>query len=161
MLRSSRFFHIASKNISDPYKVLGVTNTATKEEIKAAYRRLALRFHPDSGVEKNGEKFTLVNEAYQILKDGKPYHPQPDESSTFHGTSTGFRYYTYEKPGSTDEGYVSGKAETYLKLLMVACFMYVGITMLTFKRTVKDATPKPDEYHSVHQDDNEPEYKLG
>jgi len=52
----------------DYYKVLGVARTATEEDIKKAYRRLAHQFHPDKagGDEK---KFKEVNEAYQVLSD--------------------------------------------------------------------------------------------
>lgn len=52
----------------DYYKILGVTKTATEEDIKKAFRRLAHQYHPDkaSGDEK---KFKEINEAYQILSD--------------------------------------------------------------------------------------------
>lgn len=50
------------------YSVLGVKENAEKQEIKAAYRKAAKRYHPDkeSG---NTEKFNLVNKAYSILID--------------------------------------------------------------------------------------------
>jgi len=52
----------------DYYKILGVTKTATEEDIKKAYRKLAHQYHPDkpSG---NESKFKEVNEAYQILSN--------------------------------------------------------------------------------------------
>jgi len=51
----------------DYYKTLGVEKTATAEEVKAAFRRLALEHHPDRG--GNPEKFKEANEAYQVLSD--------------------------------------------------------------------------------------------
>ncbi|MBI2278994.1 MAG: molecular chaperone DnaJ [Candidatus Brennerbacteria bacterium] len=50
----------------DYYKILGVTKTASEEEIKKAYRRLAHQHHPDKSG-GNEAKFKEVNEAYQVL----------------------------------------------------------------------------------------------
>ena len=55
----------------DYYKILGVDRNASKEEIKRAYRKLALKTHPDRnpGNAKSEEKFKEINEAYQVLGD--------------------------------------------------------------------------------------------
>ena len=57
----------------DYYDVLGVTKSASKEEIKKAYRKLALKYHPDKtkGDKASEEKFKEASEAYHILSDGK------------------------------------------------------------------------------------------
>ena len=49
---------------------LNVGPRATREEIKAAYRRLALKCHPDRGSSDGGRQFQAINEAYGVLKDG-------------------------------------------------------------------------------------------
>ena len=55
----------------DYYEVLGVSKTATDEEIKKAYRKLALKYHPDynPGDKTAEEKFKEINEAHEVLSD--------------------------------------------------------------------------------------------
>ncbi len=65
----------SSTSKKDPYKVLGLDSSATNDEIKKAYRRLAMKYHPDK-VESMGEEmrknaeaqFREINEAYETLK---------------------------------------------------------------------------------------------
>ena len=59
--------------MSDPYKVLGVSPNATDEEIKAAYRELARKYHPDNYVNNPlgdlaAEKMKEINEAYDQIQ---------------------------------------------------------------------------------------------
>ena len=55
----------------DYYKTLGVSEKASQEEIKKAYRQLALKYHPDKnkGDKKAEERFKEISEAYEVLKD--------------------------------------------------------------------------------------------
>ena len=57
--------------MTDPYKVLGVSPSATDEEVKDAYRKLAKANHPDlhPGDKECEERFKEVNEAYEVLSD--------------------------------------------------------------------------------------------
>ncbi len=57
----------------DYYKILGVDKKASQEEIKKAYRKLAVKYHPDKNKDNKAaeEKFKLANEANEVLSDPK------------------------------------------------------------------------------------------
>ncbi len=57
----------------DYYEVLGVTKSATEAELKAAFRKLAMKYHPDKnqGDDTAEAKFKEINEAYEVLRDAQ------------------------------------------------------------------------------------------
>lgn len=71
------------------YDILGVDKSASTDEIKKAYRRLALKYHPDKGENGNADKFKEINEAYQVLGDATKRQQFDQFGQTFNGGAGG------------------------------------------------------------------------
>ncbi|MBQ2876653.1 MAG: J domain-containing protein [Clostridia bacterium] len=88
--------------MKDPYSILGISPSATDDEVKDAYRTLARKYHPDNYADDNplkelaNEKMQEINSAYdEILRmrAGGKSTSQGSSSSSYSGTSSGV-YYT-------------------------------------------------------------------
>jgi molecular chaperone DnaJ len=56
--------------LENPYNILGVSPTASTDDIKKAYRALAMRHHPDRNPNSNAEvRFNAIKKAYELLSD--------------------------------------------------------------------------------------------
>ncbi|MDR1595349.1 MAG: molecular chaperone DnaJ [Puniceicoccales bacterium] len=84
---------------SDYYEVLGVSKSASDEEIKKAYRKMAVKYHPDKnpGDKTAEEKFKEVAEAYEVLRDS-------DKRSAYDRYGHG----AFQQGGSSSGGWESG-----------------------------------------------------
>ncbi len=76
----------------DYYEILGVSRNATQDEIKEAYRKLALKYHPDVNKSKEAEeKFKEITEAYAVLSD-----PEKRKQYDMYGEEGIYSQYTQE-----------------------------------------------------------------
>lgn len=81
----------------DFYEILGVNKSAPKEDIKSAYRKMALKYHPDRNKESDAEeKFKEINEAYEVLSnDQKKSAYDQFGHAAFDPSAGGFGGHTY------------------------------------------------------------------
>lgn len=79
----------------DYYKILGVERTSGADEIKKAYRKLAMKYHPDrnQGNKQSEDKFKEINEAYEVLSD-------PQKRSRY--DQLGESYTSWQRGGAQD-----------------------------------------------------------
>lgn len=78
-------------NYKDYYKIMGVAKTASQDEIKKSYRKLARKFHPDVSKEKNAEsRFKEINEAYEVLRDKEKREAYDQLGSNWKADQSGF-----------------------------------------------------------------------
>lgn len=82
----------------DYYKTLGVSRSASADDIRSAYRKLALKYHPDRnpGNKQAEEKFKEINEAYQVLSD-------PQKRARY--DQLGSAYSDYQRRGGAPGGF--------------------------------------------------------
>lgn len=81
----------------DYYKTLGVSKDASQADIKSAFRKLAVKYHPDKNKEdkKAEERFKEVNEAYEVLKD-------PEKRKKYNQLGANWNQYQEAEPGGFD-----------------------------------------------------------
>lgn len=103
----------------DYYQVLGVDRKATPEEIKKAYRKLAMKYHPDRNPGNKGaeDKFKDINEAYEVLSDPQKRTRYDELGSSYNqwqqsGQPGNFNWDTWRNPGGRRGDY--GNLESLL-----------------------------------------------
>jgi molecular chaperone DnaJ len=83
------YVYVGDAVMEDYYSILGVERSASKDEIKKVFRKLALQYHPDKnpGNKEAEEKFKKINEAYSVLSDEQKRHEydNPQTQNPFMG----------------------------------------------------------------------------
>ncbi|XP_075974540.1 dnaJ homolog subfamily C member 10-like [Anticarsia gemmatalis] len=99
-------FLFGAVNLTDVsyYEVLGVTKKATVQEIRQAYKKLAVKFHPDKNPDADEqEKFLKITEAYETLKD-----PDKRRNYDMYGSHSYSRKYDYRSQSEYDNLFYNG-----------------------------------------------------
>lgn len=87
----------------EPYKVLGVSRSASTEDLRSAYRKLVLRHHPDTNPEDPGaeERFKEIQRAYELLSDPRKRREIDSRARSSSGRPP--RSGPYGEPGPPDD----------------------------------------------------------
>lgn len=99
----------------DYYKILGISRDATEDDVKKAYRKMALKYHPDKNKSPGAEEtFKEIAEAYEVLSDKKKretfdnFGEEGLKGGTAGGTDGGYTYTFSGDPRATFEAFFGG-----------------------------------------------------
>ena len=95
----------------DPYYELGLGYTATPQEIKKAYRSLAMQYHPDTGSDGDSARFLRIKQAYEFLSDPikKRDFDNEREKNLWQGRNKGHKRHSQNPFGMSDNLFSSIK----------------------------------------------------
>ncbi|XP_054273459.1 dnaJ homolog subfamily C member 21 [Macrosteles quadrilineatus] len=131
------------------YEVLGVPKDSGEEEIKKAYRKLALQWHPDknpSNIEEAKEQFQLVQQAYEVLSDGneRAWYDKHRESIL---------------KGGAGENYVDTALDVF-QYFSSSCFVGYGNDEKSFYSVYREVFNKIAAEDSEYYSDSDSEFEI-
>ena len=118
--------------MKNPYQILGVSESSTEAEIKSAYRKLAIRYHPDKnpGNKQSEEKFKDIAGAYEILSD-------PFKKSKYDGQFTGSSTINHEDLYTKSGAFSSYEFDTEIEEILKGFFFTGNLKGRTSARKSK------------------------
>lgn len=149
------------------YEILEISQTASTEEIKKAYRKLAFKYHPDRNKEKKTEEiFKIISHAYDVLsnKDKKAKY-DIEYKQKLYKEQNQFKYYTTKNQYDTQYNtrYNSNKNNDYLPTLskwypfVIILFILIIIDFLSSNKKTNTGNKKADFELEQQNRDNRPQ----
>jgi DnaJ-class molecular chaperone len=131
--------------MNEYYDILGLTSSASNEEVKKAYRKLASKYHPDKGETGDEEQFKKVKDAYERITSPEKFAPKYSEH---HGNASGVHRYgssthTYTRQWNKEYNRWEIRAEEQNPddiPVVIQFGIEIGSTLTAQKRTIEAAS---------------------
>ncbi len=120
---------------NDPYKLLGISEDTPFEEMKAAYRALAKKFHPDTG--GDASKILEINAAWEVIRNTESQLKNAQQQKK--KRKSGTNYKTPVNQGSGKDAAIS----LWLKVVYVPIDRLMGEVINPFPKKLKDLSADP------------------
>jgi curved DNA-binding protein CbpA len=120
-----------TESMSDPYAILGIQHDATARQVREAYRRMAMRYHPDLHPdERTSERMRLVNEAWHVLSS--PIRRRRYDAGTSQYRAPAYTTNRYAAGPSVDPAQAEGPGLAGAFGLLVVAWLVLGTVFLGF-----------------------------
>lgn len=126
----------------DYYNILGVGRNASKDDIKKAFRRLSLKYHPDKNPGDSGEKFKEINEAHSVLSDDEKRTEYDNPMSGFERMVFGNRGAPFNFGFSRSDSNIPVRGSNVKYSINVRLHSFIFGDTIKFNASLKDLCDK-------------------
>ena len=110
---------------------MSVDKTASQDDIKKSYRKLARKFHPDVSKEKDAEsRFKDINEAYEVLRDKEKRAAYDQLGNNWQGEQSGFHHHRIGKSNFTKAMVILMPVDKVISVTFLNHYLAVASTLI-------------------------------